>query len=155
MLRISKLTDYATGLMTHLAHAPRRLVSAQQLSRELGLPPPTVAALLKQLTRAGLVASTRGVGGGYSLARPPGEISVAQVISAIEGPVALTECALGEGMCALEAGCATRANWRLISRAVEVALEAVSLADMTATVAVPVAKTMRFQAPRKPPSGNA
>jgi FeS assembly SUF system regulator len=153
MLRISKLTDYATGLMTHLAHSPRRLVSAQQMSRELGLPPPTVAALLKKLTQAGLVASTRGVGGGYSLARGPEEISIAQVIGAIEGPVALTECALGEGVCTLEAGCATRANWRLISQAVEVALEAVSLADMTTTV--PVARTVRFQAPRKQASGNA
>lgn len=145
MLRIAKLTDYATGLMTQMAHVPQRQVSAQQLALELGLPPPTVAALLKKLTRAGLVSSMRGAGGGYSLARTPKEISVAQVISAIEGPVALTECALGGGNCALEAECATRGNWQLISQAVQVALESVSLADMAA----PVARSLRFQTPRK------
>lgn len=146
MLRVSKLTDYATGLMAHLAHAPRRQVSAQQLSLELGLPAPTVAVLLKKLTRAGLIASTRGAGGGYALARPPRDISVAQVIGAIEGPVALTECALGDGLCAVEAGCATRGNWRLISQAVQVALEAVSLADMI----VPAPLGMRIQALPRP-----
>lgn len=146
MLRISKLTDYATGLMTHLARSPGRQVSAQQLAQELGLPSPTVAALLKKLTRAQLVTSTRGVGGGYALARAPKDISVARVIVAIEGPVALTECALGDGRCALEADCATRGNWRLISQAVEVALEAVSLADMT----LPASRGVRIQALPKP-----
>jgi FeS assembly SUF system regulator len=146
MLRIAKLTDYATGLMSQMARSPQRQVSAQQLALELGLPTPTVAALLKKLGRAGLVVSARGVGGGYSLARDPKAISVAQVITAIEGPVALTTCALGDGICALEADCATRGNWRLISQAVEVALEAVSLADM----AMPVTRTLRFQALRRP-----
>jgi len=138
MLRIAKLTDYATGLMTQMARAPERRVSAQQIAREMGLPLPTVAALLKRLTRAGLVHSIGGVGGGYALARAPRAISVAEVITAIEGPVALTECALGEGNCTLEGDCATKANWRLISQAVQVALEAVSLADMAAPAARPV-----------------
>jgi FeS assembly SUF system regulator len=146
MLRIAKLTDYATGLMTHLARSPERQISAQQLAQEFGLPAPTVAALLKKLARAGLVTSTRGVGGGYCLARPPAAISVAEVIVAIEGPVALTECALADGQCALKADCATRGNWQLISQAVQVALESVSLVDMTA----PVAHAMRFQVPRQP-----
>lgn len=132
MLRIAKLTDYATGLMTQMAHQPDRWVSAQQLAVELGLPAPTVARLLKLLGRAGLVVSQRGKGGGYGLARPAREISVAEVIAAIEGPVALTECAMGDGRCSLERDCATRANWRVISQAVQVALEAVSLADMAA-----------------------
>ena len=132
MLRIAKLTDYATGLMTQMAHQPERWVSAQQLAVELSLPAPTVARLLKLLGRAGLVVSQRGKAGGYGLARPAREISVAEVIAAIEGPVALTECALGEGRCSLERDCATRANWRVISQAVQVALEAVSLADMAA-----------------------
>jgi FeS assembly SUF system regulator len=141
MLRIAKLTDYATGLTVQLARSPGRQVSAQQLSLEMGLPLPTVAALLKRLGRAGLVSSARGVGGGYCLARAPRDISVADVISAIEGPVALTECALGSGRCAVESACATRANWQVISRAVQVALDAVSLADMTA----PVARTMEIR----------
>jgi FeS assembly SUF system regulator len=140
MLRIAKLTDYAAGLMTHLARSPNRLVSAQQLAGELGLPVPTVATLLKKLTRAGLVASARGVSGGYTLARESRTISVAEVIAAIEGPVALTECALHAGVCNLEADCATRDNWRLISRAVQVALEAISLADMATDMAKPVSR---------------
>lgn len=132
MLRIAKLTDYAAGLMTHMARAPGRRISSQQLSAETGLPAPTVASLLKQLTRAGLVQSTRGVGGGYGLARQPRDISIADVITAIEGPVALTACALGDGECSLEAGCITRPHWRVINQAVRLALASVSLADMAA-----------------------
>ena len=132
MLRIARLTDYAASLMAHVAHSPGRRISAQQLGQELGLPGPTVAKLLKQLTQAGLTSSTRGVGGGYSLARPPQDISIAEVIEAIEGPLALTECALANSDCALEPTCATRANWQVINRAVRVALAAVSLADMAA-----------------------
>jgi FeS assembly SUF system regulator len=145
MLRIGKLTDYATGLMAQLAHSPERNVSAQQLAFELGLPGPTVGALLKRLGRAGLVRSLRGAAGGYGLARAPREISVADIIVAIEGPVALTECALGEGNCKLESGCATRANWRRISQAVRVALEAVSLADLAAPAGA-TARAVRFRA---------
>lgn len=130
MLRIARLTDYATALMVRLAREPSCCFSAAQLADDLGLPQPTVAKLLKRLLRAQLLASVRGAAGGYSLAHAPHAISIADVVSAIEGPVALTECALGKGTCSLEPGCATRANWQLISRAVRVALEAVSLADM-------------------------
>jgi FeS assembly SUF system regulator len=130
MLRIAKLTDYATLLMVRLAREPGRCFSAGQLAGELGVPLPTVAKLLKRLLQAQLLASVRGSGGGYSLAHAPGAISVADVVSAIEGPVALTQCAHGQGDCALEQNCATRANWQVISHAVRVALEAVSLADM-------------------------
>lgn len=148
MLRISKLTDYATALMTQLAIAPDRRVSAQQLATESRLPLPTVASLLKRLGRAGLVRGSRGVAGGYCLARPPAEISVAEVIAVIEGPVALTECAQGDGNCGLESDCATRANWRQISRAVRVALEAVTLAEMADPVALPASRTVKFMALR-------
>ncbi|MDO9009427.1 MAG: SUF system Fe-S cluster assembly regulator [Thiobacillus sp.] len=130
MLRIAKLTDYATVLMVRLAREPARCFSAAQLSDELGLPLPTVSKLLKRLLQAGLLTSRRGAGGGYSLVHAPRAVSVADVVSAIEGPVALTECSLGKGSCSLEKNCATRANWQLISRVVRVALEAVSLADM-------------------------
>ena len=149
MLRISKLTDYATALMTLLAAMPERRVSAQQLAAESGLPLPTVAALLKRLGRAGLVRGSRGVAGGYSLVRPPKEISVAEIIAVIEGPVALTECALGDGNCSLEGDCTTRANWRQISRAVQVALEAVSLADMARPLGKTVPRSVKFM-PGKP-----
>jgi FeS assembly SUF system regulator len=130
MLRIAKLTDYATVLMVRLAREPARCFSAAQLADELGLPLPTVAKLMKRLLQAELLTSVRGAGGGYSLAHAPRAVSVADVVNAIEGPVALTECSLGKGSCSLENNCATRANWQLISRAVRVALEAVSLADM-------------------------
>lgn len=144
MLRIAKLTDYATVLMVRLAREPARCFSASQLADELGVPLPTVAKLLKRLLQAQLLTSVRGAVGGYTLANAPHAISVADVVQAIEGPVALTECALGKGNCTLERDCATRANWRLISRAVRVALEAVSLADMALprmqTISLPPAK---------------
>jgi FeS assembly SUF system regulator len=133
MLRIGKLTDYAAILMAHAARTPERRISAQQIGQELGLPVPTVAKLLKQLTQAGLMASTRGAGGGYQLVRDPAGISMAEVIEAIEGPLAMTECVLADERCERSADCATRANWRLISQAVRVALQAVSLADMAAS----------------------
>ncbi len=142
MLRIAKLTDYAVALMAHMANLPERRASAQQLGLELGLPVPTVAALLKRLTRAGMVASTRGAVGGYRLARSAAGISMAEIIAVLEGPLALTECALRDGACGLEARCATRGNWRLISRAVQVALESVSLADMANPVANPAANPL-------------
>ena len=131
MLRVAKLTDYATVLMVRMARDPGHRFSAAQLADELGLPLPTVAKLLKRLLQAQLLTSVRGAGGGYTLADAPRAISLADVVNAIEGPVALTECALGSGNCSLESNCATRTNWQLISRAVRVALEAVSLADMT------------------------
>jgi FeS assembly SUF system regulator len=140
MLRIAKLTDYATVLMVRMAREPARNYSAALLADASGLPLPTVSKLLKQLLRAGLLFSSRGAGGGYRLARAPRAVSVADVVAAIEGPVALTECALGPGSCALEQNCATRANWQLISRALRVALEAVSLADM----ALPRMQTIRM-----------
>lgn len=138
MLRISKLTDYATLLLTHMARQPEAWFSARQLAEELGLPGPVAAKLLKLLARAGLLVSLRGAAGGYGLARVPGQISVAQILAAVEGPLGVTECALGRGVCEMERGCATRPHWRLIGRALTVALEAVSLADMAAPKASPI-----------------
>lgn len=141
MLRIAKLTDYATLLMTRLAREPGRCFSAAQLADTLGVPLPTVAKLLKRLLQAELLVSVRGAGGGYMLAHAPRAISVADVVSAIEGPVALTECVYGPGGCVLEDACATRSNWHVISHAVRTALESVSLADMT----VPRLRTVPLQ----------
>lgn len=132
MLRIVKLTDYATLLLTHLSLSEGKLASAQRLADELGLPAPTVAKILKRLARAELVRSSRGVNGGYCLTRAPEMISVAEVVAAIEGPVALTECALGGGNCALERACTNRSQWQSISQTVLAALESVSIADMAA-----------------------
>ena len=141
MLRISKLTDYATLLLMHMARAPFETHSARGLAQRSGLPPPVVAKLLKLLAREGLLTSQRGAAGGYGLARVPARISMAQILAAVEGPLAVTECALGRGVCDMEKGCATRPHWQLIGHALQVALDAVSLADMAA----PRATAVRLQ----------
>ena len=130
MLRISKLTDYATVLMARLATSSRCCVPASQLAEECGLEAPTAAKVLKTLARSELISSVRGVNGGYQLAIPADEISVAAIVRAMEGPIALTECALEPGLCSHEANCSLRGNWQRIGVAVETALEQLSLADL-------------------------
>ncbi|HBB41033.1 MAG: SUF system Fe-S cluster assembly regulator [Nitrospirae bacterium CG18_big_fil_WC_8_21_14_2_50_70_55] len=132
MLRISKLADYGTMVMVKIAAAPFRLHTAAEVAEESRIPLPTVAKLLKGLTRKGLVASRRGALGGYRLARPPEEITIAHVITALEGPVTVTACSDGEGLCDHEATCATRAPWMRVNEIVQAALEGVTLADMVA-----------------------
>ncbi len=132
MLKISKLADYGTVVMVRIAAAPFRLHTAAEVADEIGIPLPTVSKLLKGLTRQGLVASKRGALGGYRLARPPEEISIGHVITALEGPVAVTACSDGEGCCDHEADCATRAPWIRVNQIVQEALEEVTLADMVA-----------------------
>lgn len=132
MFRVSKLTDYGTVLMTALAVDPQALHSAQDLAERSRLGPATVAKLLKQLAQSGLVVSQRGAHGGYRLARRPDSITVADIVCALEGPLAVTECATHGSRCGIEAFCTTRTNWRLINTAVRKALESVTLADMAA-----------------------
>lgn len=130
MLRLSKMTDYATVVMTRLAQVPDRLHSAQSLADSTHVELPTVSKVLKSLARAGLVTSQRGAQGGYRLARPAEEISVAEIISALEGPLGMTECSIHSGMCVQEPVCSVRRNWRKISHAVVDSLRQVTLADM-------------------------
>jgi len=134
MLRISKLTDYATVLMASLARQPEACVPASQLADECGLESPTAAKVLKTLARSELVSSVRGVNGGYRLALAADEISVAAIVRAMEGPIALTECALEPGLCSHESSCSLRGNWQRIGLAVEDALERLSLADLSRPV---------------------
>ncbi len=140
MFRISKLTDYATVVMTALADDVAAVHSAQGVAERVRLELPTVSKLLKQLARAGLVRSFRGVNGGYQLARAPADISVADVVIAMEGPFGMTECSAHDGACGHEPHCGVRGNWRKISMAIETALRAVTLADMVA----PAAKRTRI-----------
>jgi len=133
MLRISKLTDYATVLLAELARHARCCVAASRLAEGTNLELPTVAKVLKTLARSGLVHSVRGVNGGYALNRAPESISVAEVVRAMEGPIALTECGLEPGLCAHESSCHLRGNWQRIGLAVEQALESLSLADLLAS----------------------
>lgn len=137
MLKLSKLADYATVLMTLVARSADQVHTGIELAERSGIPAPTVAKLLKALARGGLLQSLRGAHGGYRLARPAAEISVADIIAALEGPIGVTECASHPGDCTLESACSTRANWRLINVAIRQALEAVSLAQM----ATPAAKS--------------
>lgn len=136
MIRIAKLTDYAIVLLTHFARkGGPSVLNARDLAAEARLPLPTVSKLLKLLLRAGVLVSHRGVAGGYSLARRPGEITVAQIIAALEGPIAMTECSSDtHGLCTLESTCPTQSNWRKISTAVRRALEDLTLADMVTPV---------------------
>jgi FeS assembly SUF system regulator len=132
MIRMSKLTDYAIVLLSQLARSPdQSLHSARDLSAAAHIPVPTVNKLLRKLSRAGLLVSHRGANGGYSLARKASEISVGQVLLAMEGPVALTECGIeATGVCMLESSCPVRSSWQNINRAIRGALEGLSLSDM-------------------------
>src|ERR1700752_3871221 len=105
MLRISRLTDYATVLLAALADEPARVQTATALAEQTHIAAPTVSKLLKQLPRAGLVTSTRGLHGGYQLSRPATQISAAAILDALEGPVALTDCSAVHGNCGIEATC--------------------------------------------------
>ncbi|MDT8321624.1 MAG: SUF system Fe-S cluster assembly regulator [Xanthomonadales bacterium] len=131
MLRISKLTDYAILAMVELARGDE-VLSAQALAERVRLEVPTTSKVLKLLARAGLLESYRGANGGYRPARPALEISVAEVIAAIEGPIAMTECSVEQGLCSQEDNCELRGNWQRISVAVASALQEVSMAEMSA-----------------------
>jgi FeS assembly SUF system regulator len=137
MLKLAKLTDYGTLVMTTLAREPASCLNAQELASRSRLAAPTVAKLLKLLVRAGLVESTRGAHGGYRLAREAGAITIAEVVAALEGPIAITACATHGGGCTIEGSCASRSNWRLIDDAIRHALHAVTLAQMAAPRAAP------------------
>ena len=130
MLRISRLTDYGTVVLAHLAHDEAELASASEVAAATGLGLPTVSKLLKSLGKAGLVTSTRGSQGGYRLARDAREISAADVIDALEGPVSITECSATDSHCDYESVCTVGGAWRRINVAIRRSLNEVSLADL-------------------------
>jgi FeS assembly SUF system regulator len=145
MIKLSRMADYGVILMVQLARAPGQVTTAAELTEATALPGPTVSKLLKQLSRAGLLDSQRGTNGGYTLSQPVDDISVADIVSALEGPIALTECMTAEGaVCEIEALCPTRTNWRQINNALVEALDRVSLAEM----ARPVFETTTIQPAR-------
>jgi FeS assembly SUF system regulator len=130
MLRMSKMTDYGIVLMTRLAMDPDSQHAAADLAAQVGMPLPTVSKILKQLTRAQLLVSSRGAQGGYNLARSPKAISIAEIITILEGPIGLTECVSTPGECEQESHCSTRAHWECINQAVYGALNEIKLSDM-------------------------
>ena len=131
MFRLSKTTDYGIVLMAQLASAPDRAPqNARELAQSSDLPVPMVSKILKALAREGLLVSQRGSKGGYHLARLPEELTVSEMIRVLEGPVALTDCAIGPAHCSHASLCSVREPWQVISRVVEEALADVTLADL-------------------------
>jgi FeS assembly SUF system regulator len=145
MLRVTKLTDYATVVMTVLAARPGEVLSAPELAEQAGLEAPTVAKVLKPLAAAGLVAGFRGANGGYRLARTAADINLVEIVEAMEGPLAMTECSVHDGQCGIEASCGVRANWRRINDVVADALRGVSLAQMLGPAPRPSRKGIALQ----------
>jgi FeS assembly SUF system regulator len=125
------MTDYAVVLATYLA-ATEGPHAARDLAVQTQIPEPTASKVLKKLARAGVVVSQRGAKGGYALARSPNEIGVNEVIEAIEGPIAVTECSdeTTDSLCEYETNCGARANWQRINLAVHNALSEITLTDM-------------------------
>lgn len=130
MLRISKLTDYGTVVLAHLAGEAGAVCSAAEVAQATGIGVPTVSKLLKSLARAELVTSTRGANGGYQLASLPDDISAASVIDALEGPVSITECSASDSHCDYEHVCNVGSAWQRINIAIRRALEDISLSDL-------------------------
>ena len=132
MFRLNRLTDYGVVVMTRMAHDPEAVRTAPQIAQDTGVPLPTVAKLLNALTRESLITSHRGATGGYTLHRRAEEITVAEIIQALEGPIALTACVDGSGdHCGVETLCPMRGNWEQVNRAIRDALGQVTLADMS------------------------
>lgn len=140
MLRISKLTDYGTIILACLAAQPDRLLTAAEVAERTKVGLPTVSKLLKKLQRSGLVSSTRGSHGGYQLALPADEITAARILTALEGPFALTECSSTHSHCELEASCTVGHAWQRVNAAIQRALNDISLAQLSG-IERPVATT--------------
>ena len=154
MIRLSKLADYGIVIMTNLARQPERQHNAPEIAAQSHIPLPMVSKILKALARAGLLASHRGAKGGYGLARPAEAISVAEVIAALDGPIALTACIEdGPGGCEIEALCPARANWQRINDAIRGALDDISMAEMAQAIppAFAAAARARRGAPESAP----
>jgi Rrf2 family protein len=141
-MRLSSMADYAVVTMTAAArhcgrHGPGGArVSAQQLADETGLPVPTVQKLVSKLAAAGLLKSSRGLGGGLKLARPAAAISLADIVEAVEGPIAMAPCSVhGRHDCTLEADCTVRPHWPQVDAALRGALAGVPLTQLTRPVA--------------------
>lgn len=138
MLRISKLTDYGTVVLACLATRSGQRLTAGAVAEQTRLGLPTVSKLLKCFHRAGIVTSTRGAQGGYQLARDAASISAAEIIDAIEGPVAITECSGIHSACDFETVCSTGSAWQRVNAAIRRSLDGISLAQLSGQEAVAV-----------------
>lgn len=153
MLRLSKMADYGTVVMTTMISEPERSRSAAEIAAAIHVPMPTVSKILKILARGGLVVSLRGARGGYMLSRPAEQISLVDVIKVMDGPIGMTECSVTPGMCSQESGCVVRANWLRINTAVLGVLQEITLDQMIAPVPRPVdASALKLRRAAKPVS---
>ena len=132
MLRMRRITDQGFVVLAHFIEAADgSLLTARNVSEEVGLPPATAAKVLKQLQRGGLLTSTRGLCGGYALACDPAVTTVVDVIEALEGPLGLTECSVGDTVtCESHDTCRLAGSWPAVNRAVLGALRGVTLMDL-------------------------
>ena len=131
MIRLNRLTDYGVVLLVQMSRHPEVVMTAPQIAQASSLPLPTVAKVLKQLATAKLVRSQRGAAGGYLLARPPEAVTAAEIITALEGPIAITACVDGAPMpCEVETSCPIRGHWNKVNGAIRGALQQVTLADL-------------------------
>ena len=130
-MRLSHLADYAVVLMTAAARRPAgSRLSATELACDTGVPLPTAQKLMGQLAACGLLTSARGVGGGFTLSKPAGDISLADIVEAVEGPIAMTVCSEGRTDCALDAHCRVKPHMGIVGNAVRGALGAVRLTEL-------------------------
>lgn len=130
MLKLSKMTDYATVILSQMAKDKKRVHGALEIAEITGIAQPTVSKVLKVLVKANVLVSLRGAKGGYMLAKDPDRITVASVINAFEGPIALTECTASHKVCDQATGCRIQGNWHFINQKISQALESITLADM-------------------------
>jgi FeS assembly SUF system regulator len=134
MLRVTKLTDYGIIILAHFAAHRGHTYTARDIAKMAILPLPIVSKALKLLSKAGLLVSQRGTKGGYGLARSPEEITIAAIIRALEGPIAVMECTDSNRDCNLERSCPVRTNWHVINYAIQSAMGRITLAEMTQTL---------------------
>lgn len=131
MLKLSRMIDYGVVILSQMSNRREEITTAPELAEATGLPSPMVSKVMKSLARSDLVVSHRGVRGGYTLSRGPEDISVAEIVEALEGPVALTACVeASDAHCRVESLCPIRGGWEKVNGAIREALEAVSLADL-------------------------
>jgi FeS assembly SUF system regulator len=143
MLRISKLADYAIIIVSYMAHKSQQILNAKQIAEGIHISLPTVSKVLKLLGAAQIVTSTRGIDGGYQLARMANHITIAQIVAAIEGTLAMTECCSSATLCALDSFCSIKENWKTINNIILNALGSLTLADMMKPLNATTALTLK------------
>jgi len=130
LLRISRMADYAVIATSYMAKHPEANLSASDIAEATGVPLPSISKILKKLAKAEILQSKRGVAGGYKLSRSPKSITIADLISSVEGPIVMADCLDHNRGCSLESFCTVKIPWQRVSNIIEEALTELSLADI-------------------------